>query len=131
MFPSTIQPSDITINNTDPDPTKHTLTYNVSTQYNADQLAIFYSVIGDVFEDSASGPNFPDDLVRKDVGSLGFTLIGVSLGSMTLTFDLARPYRRVERNKTRYWSKEKYDPDEPPNWRTEGRRHVRSAVSFF
>ena len=131
MFPSTIQASDITINNTDPDPSKHTLTYNVSTQYNTDQLAIFYSVIGDVFEDSASGPNFPDDLVRKDVGSVGFTLIGVSLGSMTLTFDLSRPYRRVERNKTMYWSKEKYDPEDPPNWRTDGSRHLCSAFSFF
>lgn len=131
MFPQPIQAADITLNTADPDPSNHTLTLNVSSQFNTDQLAIFYSVIGDTFEDSASGPNFPDDLVAKDVGSVGFTLIGISLGSLTMTFDLSRPYRRVERNKNVYWAKEKYDPDNPVTWKSDGSRHLCSSFSFF
>ena len=32
---------------------------------------------------------------------------------MTMTFDLSRPYRRVERNKHIYWKLEEYDPEDP------------------
>ncbi len=135
LLPNPIQSSALSYNTSDPDPNNHTVTYNVSGIYNPDQLAIYNSVLGDVFEDSASGPTFPDDLVEKDVGSVGFTLIGVSLGSMTMTFDLSKPYRRVERNKNIYWKREPYDPDDPKiptyRWKDDGSRHLCSAHSFF
>ena len=108
---------------------------DVSGIYNVDQLAIYNVSIGDQFEDSAIGPNFPDDLVEKDAGSVALTLIGVSTGSMTMTFDLSRPHRRVEVNKKIYWKREPYDPDDPEiptyTFNTDGTRYLCSSFSFF
>ena len=135
LFPQPIQSSSITYNQADPDPSNHTFTYNVSSVYNASQLGIFNVCIGDQFEDSAIGPNFPGDLVRKDTESVAFTLIGVSVGSMTLTFDLSTPQRRVEKNGNIYWTKEKYDPEDPDiptlTWNGDGTRHLASSFTFF
>lgn len=135
ILPNPIQAAHITYNTNDDNPSNHTFTYNVGSQYTPEQLAIYFSVIGDVFEDSANGPSFPDDLVEKDVGSVGFTLIGVSLGSMTLTFDYSKPYRRVERNKNIYWKQEPYDPEDADlpvyRWKDDGSRHLCSSHSFF
>lgn len=135
ILPNPIQASHLTYNTSDEDPRNHTFTYNVSTQYLPEQLAIWFSNIGDVFEDSAAGPSFPDDLVENDVGSVGYTLLSVSLSSMSLTFDLSRPYRRVERNKHIYWKREPYDPDDPDipsyRWKDDGSRHLCSSHSFF
>ena len=134
LFPGAIQSSRLTYNTSDPDPSKHTVVYDVTGLYNAQQLAIYNVCIGDPFEDSASGPNFPDDLVEKDVGSVAFTLLSVSLGSMTMTFDLSKPYRRVERNKNIYWKREEYDPEDPAKqykWKDDGSRHLCSSFTFF
>ena len=135
LFRQPIQSSAITYNQTDPDPENHTFTYNVSGVYTASQLGVFNVCIGDQFEDSAIGPNFPDDLVKKDTESVAFTLIGVSVGSMTLTFDLSKPQRRVERGGNIYWTKEPYDPEDPDvptlTWLGDGTKHLASSFSFF
>ena len=135
LAPQPITSSRITLNQTDPDPANHTLVLDVSGWYNADQLAIYNVCIGDQFEDSADGPNFPDDLVEKDAGSVALTLIGVSTGAMTLTFDLSRPHRRVEINKKIYWKREQYDPDDPEiptyTFNGDGTRYLCSSFSFF
>ena len=134
LFPGAIESSRLTYNTSDPDPSKHTDVYDVTGLYNAQQLAIYNVCIGDPFEDSASGPNFPDDLVEKDVGSVAFTLLSVSLGSMTMTFDLSKPYRRVERNKNIYWKREEYDPEDPDKqykWKDDGSRYLCSSFTFF
>ncbi|HAX05198.1 MAG TPA: hypothetical protein DCX77_05920 [Acidimicrobiaceae bacterium] len=135
LLPQPIQASALTYNQTDPDPNNHTFTYDVTGIYNGSQLGIFNVCIGDQFEDSASGPSFPGDLVEKDIDSVAFTLIGVSVGSMTLTFDLSKPQRRVKRNGNIYWKKEKYDPDDPSiptlTWKGDGTKHLCSSFSFF
>lgn len=135
LFPQPITAARVTLNQTDPDPANHTLVLDVSGIYNVDQLAIYNVCIGDQFEDSAIGPNFPGDLVEKDAGSVALTLIGVSTGSMTMTFDLSRPHRRVEINKKIYWKREPYDPDDPEiptyTFNTDGTRYLCSSFSFF
>ena len=135
LFPQAIQSSALTYNQSDPDPSNHTITYNVTGIYNAQQLGIYNVCIGDQFEDSASGPNFPDDLVRQDTDAVAFTLIAVSTASMTMTFDLSKPHRRVNRNGNIYWKKEKYDPDDPTvpvlKWRDDGSKYLASSFSFF
>ncbi len=135
LLPQPITAARVTLNQSDPDPSNHTLVLDVSGIYNVDQLAIYNVSIGDQFEDSAIGPNFPDDLVEKDAGSVALTLIGVSTGSMTMTFDLSRPHRRVEVNKKIYWKREPYDPDDPEiptyTFNTDGTRYLCSSFSFF
>ena len=53
---------------------------------------------------------------------------------MTLTFDLSRPYRRVERNKHIYWKREPYGPEDPDipsyRWKDDGSRHLCSSIHF-
>lgn len=134
LFPGAIESSRLTYNTSDPDPSKHTVVYDVTGLYNVEQLAIYNVCIGDPFEDSASGPIFPDDLVEKDVGSVALTLLSVSLVNMTMTFDLSKPYRRVERNKNIYWKLEEYDPDDPDKqyrWKDDGSRYLCSSFTFF
>ena len=135
LLPQPITSARVTLNQSDPDPSNHTLVLDVSGIYNVDQLAIYNVAVGDQFEDSAIGPNFPDDLVEKDAGSVALTLIGVSTGSMTMTFDLSRPHRRVEINKKIYWKREPYDPDDPEiptyTFNTDGTRYLCSSFSFF
>ena len=75
LLPQPITSSRVTLNQSDPDPANHTLVLDVNGIYNAQQLAIYNVCIGDQFEDSAIGPNFPDDLVEKDAGSVALTLI--------------------------------------------------------
>ena len=59
ILPNPIEASHLTYNTSDEDPKNHTFTYNVSTQYAPEQLAIWFSNIGDVFEDSASRAVIP------------------------------------------------------------------------
>ena len=66
LLPQPITAARVTLNQSDPDPSNHTLVLDVSGIYNVDQLAIYNVSIGDQFEDPAIGPNFPDDLVEKD-----------------------------------------------------------------
>ena len=135
LLPQPITAARVTLNQADPDPANHTLVLDVSGIYNADQLAIYNVCIGDQFEDSATGPNFPDDLVEKDAGSVALTLIAVSTTSMTMTFDLSRPHRRVEINKKIYWKREPYDADDPEvptyTFNQDGTRYLCSSFSFF
>tara|TARA_B100000085_G_scaffold205297_3_gene188879 strand:- start:1294 stop:2739 length:1446 start_codon:yes stop_codon:yes gene_type:complete len=135
LLPQPITAARVTLNQSDPDPTNHTLVLDVSGIYNAAQLAIYNVCIGDQFEDSASGPNFPDDLVEKDAGSVALTLIDVSTAAMTMTFDLSRPHRRVEINKKIYWKREPYDPEDPEvptyTFKQDGTRYLCSSFSFF
>ena len=135
LLPQPIQSSAITLNTSATNPEDHTLVYDVTGIYNPQQLDVLKVAIGDQFEDSATGPNFPDDLVKRDAGSVALTLIDVDVSSMTLTFDLSRPHRRIERNKHIYWVREKYDPEDPElpvyKFKDDGTRYLCSSFSFF
>jgi hypothetical protein len=131
ILPAAIQSAAITLNTGDPDPSNHTLTYSLAGIYNSQQVAIYNSFIGDQFEDTASGPNYPSDLIAKPVGSVALTLIAVNSGGLTLTFDLSRPHVRVERNGHIYWQLADYDPSAPLSWKADGTRYLCSSFKFF
>ena len=131
ILPAPITSARLTTNTSDPDPANHTVTLDVSGILSPAQVAVFSIFIGDQFEDSASGPSYPDDLVERDAGSVALTLIGVSSGGLTLTFDLSRPQGRVQRNGRIYWDALPYDPAAPTLWRGDGSRHLCSSFKFF
>ncbi len=131
ILPQPISATAITTNTSDPDPANHTLTYDVSGILNAAQIGIFNIFIGEQFEDTASGPNYPDDVVKKPEGSVALTLIAANSGSMTLVFDLSRAYGRVKFNNAIYWKKLDYSPSNPSIWNTGGSRHLCSSTKMF
>ncbi len=131
ILPQPLSPSAITTFTSDPDPANHELVYDVSGVLTAAQVGIFNVFIGDQFEDTASGPNYPDDVVKEPVGSVALTLKAASSSGMTLTFDLSKAYGRVKVNNTIYWKKLDYDPAAPNLWNTTGSRHLCSSHKLF
>jgi hypothetical protein len=131
ILPSAIQSSDITLNTSSADPANHTLTYDVNGILTSSQLQIWSVFIGDQFEDTATGTTYPDDLVKKPVGSVALTLIAVNVSSMTLVFDLSKPQGRIEKNGRIYWKALPYDPAAPTYWSTTNGRHLCSAFKLF
>jgi len=131
MFPQPLAAAAISLNTSDPDPNNHTLTYDVTGVLTPAQVGIFSVFIGDQFEDSASGPSYPDDLIPRPVGSIALTLIAANPGSMTLVFDLSKPQGRIERNGRVYWQALGYDPSAPMSWNTASGRHLCSSFKMF
>lgn len=129
ILPQPLQLSDITLNTTPADPAEHTLVWDVSNVLTPQQVAVFSTFIGEQFEDSATGPSYPLDLAFDDEGSTALTLVAASPEAMSLTFDLSRPFGRVERNGRLYWSALDYSPDSPRQWRPG--RHLCSSFKFF
>lgn len=131
IIPTPLTAARITLNTSDPDPANHTLTLDVAGVLSPAQVGVFSIFIGDQFEDSASGPAYPADLVPTDVGSVALTLTAVNTSALTLTFDLSRPAGRVERNGRVYWSRLTYNPAAPISWRDNGSRYLCSSFKFF
>lgn len=131
LLPQPLTSAQVSLNTGDPDPANHTLTLDVSGVLSPPQVAVFAIFIGDQFEDSASGPTYPDDLVERDAGSVALTLLAANPGALTLTFDLSRPAGRVARNGRIYWSRLGYDPAAPTVWRLDQGRHLASSFKFF
>ncbi len=131
ILPTALNSAHITLLTSDPDPANHRLVYDVSTVLTPTQVAIFSVFVGDQFEDTASGPTYPDDLITKPAGSVALTLVDTNIGSMTLTFDLSRPQGRVEKNGHIYWKKLPYDSTSPTVWNTSSGRHLCSAFKMF
>ena len=131
ILPQPLSSSAITLNTSDPDPSNHTLVYDVSGVLTATQVGIFNVFLGDQFEDTASGPNYPDDLVSKPAGSVALTLIAANSSALTLTFDLSKAQGRIERNGHIYWKAFEYDPSNPKAWDTSSGRHLCSAHKLF
>jgi len=131
ILPQPLSSSAISTFTSDPNPANHTLVYDVSGVLNATQVSIFNVFIGDQFEDTASGNNYPADVIENPVGSVALTLIAASSSAMTLTFDLSKAYGRVKVNNTTYWKKLDYDPADPNVWNTSSGRHLCSSHKFF
>lgn len=129
ILPAPLTADRITLSTLDSDPANHTLTLNVSGILSPTQVGIFSIFIGDQFEDSATGPTYPDDLAERDVGSVAFTLTAANPATMTLVFDLSRPHGRIIRNGRVYWDKLTYSPMDPVTWRTG--RYLCSSFKFF
>ena len=129
MLPQPLRAEAITLNITAADPSEHTLVWDVSDVLTPLQVAIFGTFIGEQFEDSATGPQYPGDLAREDEGSMALTLTAASPEAMTLTFDLSRPFGRVARGGHIYWSALSYNPSAPRQWRLG--RYLCSSFKFF
>ena len=131
ILPLPLSSSAITTNTSSPNPEDHTLTYDVTGVLTSAQVGIFNVFIGDQFEDTASGPNYPDDVIEKPEGSVALTLISANVGAMTLVFDLSKAYGRVKKNNTIYWKELKYDPNNPNVWDTSSGKHLCSSHKMF
>lgn len=131
MLPQPLTTAAITLNTADPNPDNHTLTYNVTGVLTPAQVGIFSVFVGDQFEDSAQGPQYPDDLISRPAGSVALTLLAANPGSMTLVFDLSKPQGRIEKNGRIYWTKLPYNPAAPTTWNTGGSRHLCSSFKMF
>jgi hypothetical protein len=131
MLPQPIQAAQVTLDTSSDDPSEHRLILDCSSYYSSNQLRVYGSFVGDQFEDTASGPTYPTDLVPRPLGSLALTLVGINLGEKKLVFDLSKPYRRVERGRNIYWQRTEYDPASPQVFDTSGTRHLCSSFKFF
>ena len=131
ILPQPLNASAISTFTSDPDPSNHTLVYDVSGVLTAAQVGIFNVFIGDQFEDTASGPNYPADVIENPVGSVALTLTAASTSAMTLTFDLSKAQGRVKVNNKTYWKKLDYDPANPNVWDTSSGKHLCSAHKLF
>jgi hypothetical protein len=94
------------------------------------ELRAFSMLIGDQFEDSASGPLYPGDLMSTPADAIAFTLVEVDVTRRQLIFDLSRPVGRVWRAGRLYWQPLDYDSASPATWRTAGDRHLASSATF-
>jgi hypothetical protein len=129
IAPQPLQANAITLNTNPENPAEHTLVWNVSGVLTPGQVAVFGTFIGDQFEDSATGPQYPGDLAPLDAGSIALTLTAASPQEMTLTFDLSRPFGRAEHGGKIYWQALPYSPQSPRQWRPG--RYLCSSFKFF
>lgn len=130
ILPEPITAERVRLVRADPDPGEHRLILDVTGMLNRTQLRAFELLVGDQFEDSAIGPNYPMDLMHTPFDAIALTLVGVDVGGRALTFDLSRPVGRVWRGGRLYWQPLEYDPDAPAVWRTAGDRHLTSSAVF-
>lgn len=131
IFDVALDPAHITLNTSDPDPSKHTLIYRVGSFFSVEQVNRLNFFIGDQFEDSANAASYPSGLIAQPVDAIALTLVAVNASAQSLTFDLSSPHRRVSRGGRLYWKKETYDPDAPLLWNTSGARFLCSSHKFF
>lgn len=114
-----------------PDWSEHRLVYDTRGVLNEAQLVAWTQLVGDQFEDSASGPSYPDDLIPRPVDAVALTLVEVDAINNRLIFDLSRPYVRITRGERIYWKAGTYDPADPLLWRLDGSRHLCSSPKFL
>lgn len=129
IVPQPLQLSAIRVDTSSDDPSQHTLTWDVTGILTEAQVNAFNLYIGDQFEDSATGTTYPGSLAKDDVGSMAFTLIAANVSTMSLVFDLSRPYGRINRNGRTQWAKLEYNPRFPMVWRPG--RYICNSFKFF
>lgn len=137
ILPQPITADRVSLLNSDPDPANHRLVLDVSGILSTQQLNTWRVFLGDPFEDTASGPSYPDDLIEKPAGSVQLTLVDVQVASSQLVFDLSRPVTRIRRvgggsrSERIYQARLDYDPADPVVFDTSGTRHLVSSFKFF
>lgn len=114
----------------DPDWANHRLILDVRGLIERPRLAVWQLLVGDQFEDSASGPNVPGDLVRRPVDAVAFTLVEVDVSGFRLIFDLSRPFVRKIVGPRTYWALATYNPAAPLGWTLDSSRHLCSSHRF-
>jgi hypothetical protein len=131
ILPAPLAPGQISLDTSSDDPAEHRLLLDCSGFYSTNQLRVYSSFIGDQFEDTASGPTYPTDLVPRPVGSVALTLVGINYGTRSLIFDLSRPHVRIEKGDRVYWQRAAYDPTAPLTFDASSGRYLCSSFKFF
>ncbi|MEB3165138.1 MAG: hypothetical protein VKO65_00540 [Cyanobacteriota bacterium] len=120
----------VTVDQIDADPSQHRLVYDTRGVLTAGQLQAWIALIGDQFEDSASGSSYPEGLIPNPLDAVALTLVDVDAVNGRLIFDLSRPYARKSVAGRTYWYAATYDPAHPLLWRLDGSRHLCSSARF-
>lgn len=134
MFPVALDSAHITLDTSSEDFSQHRLIYDCSSFYSSQQFETLSKFVGSQFEDTASGPSYPADLIRRPVSSVALTLVEADVPTRRLFFDLSRPYRRVQPNRQIYWARERYRPDLPlpiTQFRADQGLYLCSSNKFF
>lgn len=134
ILPGALQHTDLRIEALHPSPGQHRLILDVSSRLSSEQLKAWDSLIGDQFEDSATGPDYPHGLLNDPIDTVAYTLVSVDHQEGALLFDLSRPYVRVRPNAEvprAFWRKLSYNRRLPLAWRADGTRHLCSSHRFY
>lgn len=134
ILPQALVPADVTITTSHPQASQHRLILDVSSTLSQPQLVAWKSLIGDQFEDSASGVLYPSGLIEEPIDTIAYTLADVDELEGRLLFDISRPFirRRPSPLKPRaFWQRLLYDRRRPLPWRTDGSRYLCSSHKLY
>lgn len=134
ILPQLLRQADITLDTSHPSPEQHRLILDVSATLSSAQVQAWSAFIGDQFEDSATGPEFPSGLIAEPIDTIAYTLVEVDATARRLLFDLSRPYmrRRPDRSVPRaFWQKILYNRTLPLSWQNSGTRYLCSSHRLY
>jgi len=134
ILPQALHQADIVLDTSHPNAERHRLVLDVSQTLNAEQLDAWRLLIGDQFEDSATGTGFPSGLVEEPIDTIAYTLVDVDKSAGKLLFDLSRPFIRSRPNgevPRAFWRRLPYDRAVPLSWRNNGSRYLCSSHRFY
>jgi hypothetical protein len=134
ILPQLLRQADIALDNSHPNPERHRLILDVSQTLSSQQLDNWSLLIGDQFEDSATGTGFPSGLIEEPIDTIAYTLAEVDKAGGKLLFDLSRPFMRSRPNgevPRAYWSRIRYNREYPMSWRNNGSRYLCSSHRFY
>lgn len=133
ILPQPLHQADMVLDVDHPDPGRHRLVLDVSGTLSSEQVAAWGALVGDQFEDSATGVGFPSGLIAEPIDTIAYTLVEVDATERKLLFDLSRPFmrRRPSRSIPRaYWQRILYNRNLPLSWRNDGSRYLCSSHRF-
>jgi hypothetical protein len=130
ILPQAIRQADIAFDTAPANEGRHRLILDVSSSLSSEQVAAWSAFIGDQFEDSATGTEYPTGLIDEPIDTIAYTLVEVDPVGRRLLFDLSRPYMRRRPNPLRpraFWQKILYNRRQPLPWRSDGSRYLCSS----
>lgn len=130
IIPGPLTPDLISLDQSAEDTSEHRLIVDVATQLSLAQLQSWSMLIGDQFEDSATGAVYPDDLIGRPADAVALTLVDVDVLGRRLVFDLSRQFTRISRSGRIYWKRQSYDPAAGSPWGMDSSRHLCSSYKF-
>jgi hypothetical protein len=134
ILPQPLLAGDIVLDTSHPVEGRHRLILDVSGTLSAQQLESWKDLVGDQFEDSATGVRYPRDLIREPIDTIAYTLTEVDVAGSRLLFDLSRPFMRRRPSEFRpraFWQKIRYQRELPLSWRNDGSRYLCSSHKFY
>lgn len=130
ILPQPLRQADITMDISYANEERHRLILDVSSSLSSAQIEAWRAFIGDQFEDSATGTEYPAGLIEEPIDTIAYTLVEVDPAGRRLLFDLSRPYMRRRPNPLRpraFWQKILYNRQLPLSWRNDGSRYLCSS----